>query len=195
MDKKITTKIGKINNYELNDIAEIHYKYMRGTFSKLGIEFIKKFYESVNIAGKFYIKKKNKKVIAYGCWTNNTKYLNDIFIKKNKYYLISYVFKNLFSNRIIIFLKIIIFSILKSDKILPKAEYIAAAKIKNYKKPFIYDFIKVLENDFKIYNVLEYYVYVQYKLPIVIKLYLMNGFKIIKKVNFIYPSTFLIKKI
>lgn len=61
MDKNITTKIGKINNYELNDIAEMHYKYMRGTFSKLGIEFIKKFYKSVNIAGKYYIKKKIKK--------------------------------------------------------------------------------------------------------------------------------------
>lgn len=61
MDKKITTKIGKINNYELDDIAKIHYKYMRGTFSKLCIEFIKKFYESVNIAGKFYIKKKIKR--------------------------------------------------------------------------------------------------------------------------------------
>lgn len=105
------------------------------------------------------------------------------------------MFKNFFSNRIIIFLKIIIFSILKSDKILPKAEYIAAAKIENYKEPFFNDCIKVLENDFKINNVLEYYVYVQYKLPIVVRFYSINGFKIIKKVNFIYPSTFLIKKI
>ena len=195
MDKKITTKIGKINNYELNDIAKIHYKYMHGAFSKLGIEFIKKFYESVNIAGKFYIKKNNKRVIAYGCWTINTKYLNDVFIKKNKYYLISYLFKNFFSNRIIIFLKIIIFSMLRNDKNLPKAEYIAVAKTKNYKKIISYDIIKVLEHDFKINNISKYYVYVQSKLPGVIKFYLNNGFRIVKKVDFIYPSTFLIKKI
>jgi hypothetical protein len=55
VNKKIITKIWKINNIELNEIAEIHYKYMQGAFSKLGFEFIKKIYESVNISGKFYI--------------------------------------------------------------------------------------------------------------------------------------------
>ena len=62
MSKKIITKIGKLNNSEIADVSEIHYNSMRGVFSKLGIEFIQKYYQSVNKNGLFYCKKINGKI-------------------------------------------------------------------------------------------------------------------------------------
>ena len=76
MSKKIITKIGKLNNSEIIDVSEIHFNSMRGVFSKLGIEFIRKYYQSVNKNGLFYCKKINGKVLGYCCWVYDTNKVN-----------------------------------------------------------------------------------------------------------------------
>ena len=195
MSKKIITKIGKLNYSEILDVSQIHYNLMRGVFSKLGIEFIQKYYESVNKNGLFYCKKNNKKILGYCCWVYDTNKVNDYFFRANFIYLTFFCLKNFFSSKIIVLIKLFLFSVLRHKILLPKSEFIAIAKLPSYNYPFTKNALIAMEKDYKKNKIDKYFVCVNSKLKSVKKRYLKNRFKEVKRATYIYPCSYFVKKI
>ncbi len=195
MSKKIITKLGKLNYSEIIDVSEIHYGSMRGVFSKLGIEFIRKYYQSVNKNGLFYCKKINGKILGYCCWAYDTNKVNKNFLKSNFLFLILYVLKNIFTPRIIILIKLILFTTYRKNFQLPKSEFVAIAKLQQFNYPFTKNALIAMEKDLKKNKVSKYFVCVNSKLTSVRKRYLKNKFKEVKKINYIYPCSYFVKQI
>ena len=195
MSKKIITKIGKLNNSEIIDVSEIHFNSMRGVFSKLGIEFIRKYYQSVNKNGLFYCKKINGKVLGYCCWVYDTNKVNLSFLKSNFLFLMFYVLKNLFTYKTIILTKLFLFTTFRKNFHLPKSEFVAIAKMQQFNYPFTKNALIAMEKDLKKNKITKYFVCVNSKLTSVKKRYLKNKFKEVKKINSIYPCSYFVKQI
>ena len=195
MSKKIITKIGKLNNSEIIDVSEIHFNSMRGVFSKLGIEFIRKYYQSVNKNGLFYCKKINGKILGYCCWVYDTNRVNIYFLKSNFLFLVVYILKNILTYRTIILTKLFLFTTFRKNFHLPKSEFVAIAKMQKFNYPFTKNALIAMENDLKKNKITKYFVCVNSKLTSVKKRYKKNKIKEVKKINYIYPCSYFVKQI